>query len=46
MSALHFVNESTIQKGDQVLVYGASGRPLFDIKATGGIFYIFPYYIS
>ena len=25
MSALHFVNESTIQKGDQVLVYGASG---------------------
>ena len=25
MSALHFINESTIQKGDQVLVYGASG---------------------
>lgn len=25
MSALHFVNESTIQKDDQVLIYGASG---------------------
>ena len=25
MSALHFVNKSTIQKDDQVLIYGASG---------------------
>jgi len=32
--------------GNIQTVYGASGRPLFDIKATGGIFYIFPYYKS
>ena len=25
MSALHFINKSTIQKDDQVLIYGASG---------------------
>tara|TARA_B000000441_G_C21651622_1_gene295623 strand:- start:340 stop:891 length:552 start_codon:yes stop_codon:yes gene_type:complete len=25
MSALHFINEKTIQKDDQVLIYGASG---------------------